>query len=347
MRFDRTLALIAMQLVLLFATLEILGRVLDPLGISYYPESARFFDRLIRDEPLGYRLPPSMTDEFWGVEIRTNSIGMRDREVTIPKPATERRVMVLGDSGAFSLGVEYEDSIPAQLEDVLNEQASEGVRYRTLNMGVPSYNTEQQLSQLETLGLSLQPDLVVLYFSTNDIEPRMWVFEKRKNPLVNLAQRSYAASIGFILLRRAAALANGHGPELIQYSSFAPGNPRWLAIEASLSAIARHLSNRSIPFLVVTAGEEGDAHMVLLRRLGEASGFPVGRLDAVSKGSKWAANPEPFVNSPIDHHCNPRGCRLIAEDFARLMAAAGMMPDANAVDAAAGTKADSAGPLER
>jgi hypothetical protein len=32
-------------------------------------------------------------------------------------------------------------------------------------------------------------------FSSNDVEPKMWVFERRDSPLVNLAQRSYALSL--------------------------------------------------------------------------------------------------------------------------------------------------------
>lgn len=324
MKISRTGLLALLQLVLAGATLEILGRAIDPLGISYYPESARFFDRLIIGEPLGYRLPPGMSEEFWGVSVETNSIGLRDREVATPKPASERRVMMLGDSGVFSLGVEYEDSIPARLEGILNQSAPEGVHYRTLNMGVPSYNTEQELVQLEEVGLPLEPDVVILYFATNDIEPKMWVFEKRRNPLVDLAQRSYAASISYILFRRVSSLVFGLEPALIQYSSFAPDHPRWIAIEKSLTKMSRLLRDRSIPFIVFTAGEDSDPHLSLLRAVGDSEGFPVVRLSVLSKGSEWAANPAKFVNSAIDNHCNPVGCKLVAAEMARLISEAGI-----------------------
>src|SRR5262245_2256794 len=185
MRFVRALALASIEIILLGLTLEGLGRLADPLGISYFPESARFFDQLILDEPLGYRLPPGMQGRFWGAEVQVNSLGMRDRELPPVKPPGEYRVMLLGDSLVFSSGVEYEDSIPAQLERVLNQQARAGRRYRTLNMGVPSYNTEQERVQLETVGLGLAPDAVALYFATNDIEPRMWVYAQRRNPLAD------------------------------------------------------------------------------------------------------------------------------------------------------------------
>jgi hypothetical protein len=53
--------------------------------------------------------------------------------------------MLIGHSVVLSLGFEYEESVPAQLERLLNKQAAPGTRYRTLNMGVPSYNAEQEL----------------------------------------------------------------------------------------------------------------------------------------------------------------------------------------------------------
>jgi hypothetical protein len=67
--------------------------------------------------------------------------------------------------------------------------------YRVLKMGVASYNTEQDLIQLETLGLSLNPRVIALMFSSNDLEQKMWVIARRGSPLVYLGQRSYTVSI--------------------------------------------------------------------------------------------------------------------------------------------------------
>ena len=43
--------------------------------------------------------------------------------------------MMLGDSVVFSLGVEYEDSIPYHLERLLNDTHTGSRRYRTLEHG--------------------------------------------------------------------------------------------------------------------------------------------------------------------------------------------------------------------
>jgi hypothetical protein len=317
MRSCRALALVCSQLALLGLLLEGLGRAIDPLGVSYYPETARFFDRMILEEPLGYRLPPDLDERFWGVAVRTNSLGLRERELPAVKPHGEVRVMLLGDSVVFSLGVEYEDSIPAQLERALNEQAPAGTRYRTLNMGVPSYNTEQQLAQLESLGLGLAPDAVALFFATNDIEPKLWVFERRRSRLADCAQRSYAASIAAVLFQRLRSQRGETDPR-VRYASFEPGNPRWEAVAAALRRIAELLRGRDIPFLVVAPGPDDAPHLQLLRGVGSAAGFAVEQLDGASD-PRWAAEPARFVNSATDRHCNALGCRIIAEKLAQLL----------------------------
>jgi lysophospholipase L1-like esterase len=323
MQIRRFSAITALQVALTILVLEVVARVVDPLGISYYPETARFLDRLQLGGPLGYQLPPHMDERFWGVRVRTNSLGLRDHEVPREKPPGEFRVVMLGDSAVFSLGVENEDSIPAQLERLLNRRAPANTRYRSLNLGVPSYNTEQELIQLERLGLDLDPDAIVLYFATNDIEPKMWVYEKRRNRVINCAQRSFSASIAYVLFQRIRAYLRG-AEQRIQYASYAAGNPRWQAIESSLRRMAGLLSERNIPFLVVSAGPADAPHMLLLRELASSAGFRIEQLDG-SIDPEWAADPERFVNSATDRHCNPRGCHIMAVHIARFLRDSGAL----------------------
>jgi hypothetical protein len=44
-----------------------------------------------------------------------------------------------------------------------------GLSWRAVNLGVPGYCSTQQLASFEQDGLALEPDVVVLYFNTNDI----------------------------------------------------------------------------------------------------------------------------------------------------------------------------------
>ncbi len=310
----RFVAFVAVQAVLVIALTEIGARIIDPAGISYYPETARLFDAMVIEEPIGYRFPPGMSDTYYGVSVQTNSLGMRDREIPPSKAVDEFRILILGDSVVFGYGVEFEDSIPYQLEQILSEGASGRRWYRTLNMGVPSYNTEQELIQLQQTGLALEPDLVVLVFVRNDIEEKMWVFEKRSGWLSDFAQRSYALSLAFVIYRNALqAIGSGDRPGVTSgYAGYEVGNARWLAIDRSLTQIHRTLRGAGIPFLVVTDTPLEGAHADLLRSVAEREGFPIRDIDLYSD-PRWAGQPRSSLrNSRIDGHCNREGCRAMA-----------------------------------
>jgi hypothetical protein len=130
--------------------LEICSRIFDPFGISYYPETARYLDTMIIEDPIGYRNRPGLQGNFWGQEVSINSLGLRDREVAHQPADNEFRIMMLGDSVVFGVGSSYPDSIPQQLEQQLNQRFRDR-KYRVINMGVPSYNTEQEHIQFQTL----------------------------------------------------------------------------------------------------------------------------------------------------------------------------------------------------
>lgn len=281
---------------------------------------------MVLEEPIGYRLPPNLSGEFFGTRVETNSLGMRDREVPARKAPGEFRILMIGDSLWFSVGVEYEESIPYQLEQVANASAPPGVRYRTLNMGVPSYNTEQELIQLETVGMALRPDLAVLVFVRNDIEPAMWVFDKRASWVANAAQRSYAASLAFSLYRRLEARLGGSGGGQVQYGSYTEDNPRWQAIDRALTGIHRILEDAGVPLMVVSVTPLDGPHADLLRDVAEREGFPLREIDVLSD-PRWADMPrERFTNSPSDSHCNPEGCRNAAVLLHERLLEEGLLP---------------------
>jgi len=324
----RLTAFVLLQVILIVALLEIVGRVFNPLGISYYPETARYLDTLILEEPIGYRNRPGLQDTFYGVPVSINALGLRDREVG-EKPPGEFRILVMGDSVPFGIGVRYEDSYPYQMEVLLNERAA-GRRFRTLNMGVPSYNTEQELVQLKSLGLSLKPDVVTLLFSDNDIEPKLWVFNKRHKWYVNLVQRSYAGSLLFVLFRetrlRLGELvmppAYADDPVLdnsgVAYGEYRTDSPRWQAIDHSLTEINSVLRQRNIPFVLFTNNERSFI-VELLEGVARREGFPLVNLRR-HEDPRWAGKDERlFHNSVVDAHPTPLGnlalATLIAENL--------------------------------
>lgn len=320
-RSGRWFVLLGVQLVVVFAMLEGIARVFDPLGISYYPEMARYLDSLLLEEPIGYRNRPGLQDRFFGVPVSINKLGLRDREVQDKAPG-EFRILVMGDSVPFGIGVRYEDSFPHQLEVMLNESHPK-VRFRTINMGVPSYNTEQQLIQLRSLGLKLNPNAALLLFSNNDIEPKLWVLEKRKRWYVDLAQRSYAGSLLFVMWREARdrfmqdAVAAGVGvrdTSRVAFDHYRIDSPRWQAIDRSLSEMNASLRQRGIPFVLFT-NDEPPFILELLEAVARREGFPLVALR--KEGTRWAEeDPRLLRNSVVDGHPSTLGNRALATRLA-------------------------------
>lgn len=86
----------------------------------------------------------------------------------MPKPEQEYRVLVLGDSVAFGFNLSDDQGFVAQIEQELRRLLPAS-SVRCINAGVAGYATWQELDLLQETGLSLEPNLVVLQFSLNDV----------------------------------------------------------------------------------------------------------------------------------------------------------------------------------
>lgn len=148
----------------------------------------------VSDAVLGQRLSPNYDGWFAGVPAHTNSLGFRDtREYSVVKPPGTFRILVLGDSVTFGHGALYETSYPYLLEQRLREWRPE-VKWEVWNLGVPGYNTLQELAYLEQVGERYAPDLVVVGFFLNDftgLEPNLHpgVFSRAGHAILRTLQR--------------------------------------------------------------------------------------------------------------------------------------------------------------
>ena len=115
------------------------------------------------------RLAPNYTGWFAGVPVHINSLGFRDeREYSLVKGPTTFRILVLGDSVTFGHGSVGEHTYPFLFEQKLKAWRPD-VDWQVWNMGVPGYNTSQELAYLLQVGPAYHPDLVVLGFFENDL----------------------------------------------------------------------------------------------------------------------------------------------------------------------------------
>jgi hypothetical protein len=104
--------------------------------------------------------------------LRINSLGYRDNEHEVAKPAGTYRIAVLGDSFTEARQVALEDTFSTLLGRDLGSCAGlNGRKVEVLNFGVGSYGTAQELLTLRMDALRFSPDLVLLaFFPGNDFE---------------------------------------------------------------------------------------------------------------------------------------------------------------------------------
>lgn len=94
-------------------------------------------------------------------KIEINSLGLRDDETTVEKPAGKKRILMLGDSFTFGFLVDQKKNFPYFLEKKLDQEV--------LNFGVIGYTLDQEYLLLREKGLSFKPDVVIVnVFSGND-----------------------------------------------------------------------------------------------------------------------------------------------------------------------------------
>ena len=172
------------------ALIEASLRLLDPLGLNYEAEFLRYKTEALRypwdEQPNApvdldgtlYRHKPNLDLDLGSFRLTTNSLGFRGPEIPLEKPPGTVRVLVLSDSVAFGWGVDDEVTFLRKFEQRLATEIGKPVE--VVNTGHPMYDSVQEHALLRDEGLRLQPDLVLLVYVTNDIEPTRDVVEQAK-----------------------------------------------------------------------------------------------------------------------------------------------------------------------
>jgi hypothetical protein len=144
----------------------------------------------LTDAARGQRLAPGYDGWFAGVPVRINSLGFRDRrDYALDKPPNTLRILVLGDSVTFGHGTLDDTTYPYLLEQRLRGWRPD-VNWEVWNLGVPGYNTRQELDYLKEIGPRAQPDVVVVGFYPND-----FTGSNAPQPPPSLLRRASAAAL--------------------------------------------------------------------------------------------------------------------------------------------------------
>lgn len=136
---------------------------------------AYFFPRGPRFSNPGGRLRPSLDcpmergggEPYVTVRYQTNRLGFRNaRELPVPKPADEYRILSLGDSFATGYGVDQAAFFGPLVEAALGAgPGNRRARVWNAEVSDPAYG----LHYLKTQGLRLEPDLVLYGLCVNDL----------------------------------------------------------------------------------------------------------------------------------------------------------------------------------
>jgi hypothetical protein len=188
-----------------------------------------------------------------GIEYRTNSLGLRSREIDTKKTKGARRILALGDSFLWGDGLSEEDLVTAKMEKSL--RAHLGV-VDVVNAGMSGYNTHDELRALMRLAPIYEPDMVIVFFFTNDVlaedssgAPLSW----RQNVKEFLRHKSrFFAYLYYVYKDRLSAKIGTPRFLLPQdYFNLNNSTPGWVAFKRSALQIRDYCAQHGLHLLFV------------------------------------------------------------------------------------------------
>ena len=192
----------------------------------------------------------------WGREVRWNGLGFRERDFDTPKPPDTFRVMVLGDSLTWGVGLSEEQRYSRLMEQQLQQRLGHR-NVEVLNFGLRGVATVHQRDLLMRLAGVVQPDCVVVGFCVNDPQPRRQsdaVEMQRYRPIFAalgvLQKYGLGRTAGFLNTRTDQLLRNAglvpQWPEALD-RAYAPDSAEWVAFEQALADIRDLCARRGLP----------------------------------------------------------------------------------------------------
>jgi lysophospholipase L1-like esterase len=332
------LALLAGSLAASFAAAELLFRALArreyERQVAAWPGDDLVV--LARGRPWLYDGKPNATWELAtqrdGADVRvvhrTDAAGWRD-EPAVPAAPGQRRIMCIGDSYMFGIGVGDAETFPCGLQ---RELTGRGLAVAVVNRAVPGFNACQEYQLLMHVCERERPDAVVLGFVVNDAEPvphvplppevlygrcGSWLWDASK-PILNALGTALVGDRR-IATRRMLEMDNDYN------ASFARGDPAGEEAKACVLGMHAVLARRGIPFLVLVFPDFtqplDDAYGFTLvhervAEWGSEAGFPVLDLMPTFAGEDHRA-----LWVPGDGHPGPVAQRRMAAAAAGAVAA--------------------------
>lgn len=165
----------------------------------------RDVDLLWRNEPGARKTQPVNPqafgrEEYWTIENNAEGLRGPDRPVIADGEDDVYRILCVGDSITFGFNVDQPGTYPRQLQELL-ETRHPMRHFEVVNGGVPGWSWLQGLRFVETRGLAIHPDLVIMGHGTNDrLLPARVTDEERFHRLAGPIAKA-VQSAGLLLAR--------------------------------------------------------------------------------------------------------------------------------------------------
>lgn len=284
-------------------------------------------------EGVGFEMIPDQQGFTFSSPVVVNSDGFRGPEIR-ERGSVDLRILCLGDSITFGVGVDESMPYPRQLEQLLLSR-DESRTVEAINTGVQRYYAYQEIDLLRQSVERLKPDVVTLGLYYNDLgirpegdyvkgyeserEQTASSFRKRAPKLYLLIK-----NLAVIELSKQALLAYSKGKK---YTAVLEGEPtpkeekKWAALKEDLQAFQQLSIEHGFQPVVVTipsrvqVQQEFPESRFPSRALEFCDEFGIPAIDLHKHFvESFTAGEDPYL--PWDNHMNPLGHRLVAEALA-------------------------------
>lgn len=246
------LGFVVVASILTLAAGEAIIRFIASRQLIYNIEMVRYARELKMRSPKGnvsHIHRPSSRATLMGVDVSLNSLGNRGPERPLEKPASTKRVLILGSSITMGWGVPYEKVFSTVTEELLNTEEPFGpeVRFEMANAGIGNYNTHFQYELFKEQYPKLKPDMVVLHYFLSDVQPRGM---GRDNPIL---KHSYLAAFFFDRWSRIRMRFTGEVKDLFTFYNdlYRDDSAAWIQTRKEITEMREAAARDKIPFLLM------------------------------------------------------------------------------------------------
>ena len=127
------------------------------------------------DPVLSYELNPAYAGRSYGTEVKVDHLGFRNNE-EVPAQCDPGvfRIVCVGDSFTFGMGVDAREAWPHVLNEVMPPPPGYG-KIEVINAGVCGYNLIQYCEEVRAKVFGLNPSLILVGLVENDLAPPFYV----------------------------------------------------------------------------------------------------------------------------------------------------------------------------